>query len=78
MAFRFEPPKSWAKKKKELVLNPPAWMSSRPDVDNLGKMVLEVLVQGGIIKDDSQVAELYLTKSYYSKSETFAEVQSLK
>lgn len=34
------------------------------DLDNGGKLVIDSLMDGGIIKDDSQIMELYLYKDY--------------
>lgn len=34
------------------------WRTSKPDVDNICKAVLDALVQGGVLRDDVLVAEL--------------------
>jgi len=41
----------------------PPWPTSKPDVDKLARHVLDVLT-GSLWKDDSQVAELSLRKTY--------------
>ena len=38
--------------------------TSKPDVDNLAKLVLDVLSKIRYYKDDSQVVLLYVTKAY--------------
>ena len=37
-------------------------ITSPPDLDNLGKFVLDALQKGGILEDDSQVTKLLLEK----------------
>jgi len=45
------------------------WHSSKPDIDNVCKSVLDSLVMGGIIRDDTQVVFLTAKSVYASKLE---------
>ena len=45
------------------------WHSSKPDIDNVCKSVLDSLVMGGVIRDDTQVVRLVADSVYASKSE---------
>lgn len=51
-------PKSWSKKKKDTAVFP-----RKPDIDNVAKAVMDAL-EGVIYVDDSQVADLIVTKRY--------------
>lgn len=42
--------------------------ATRPDLDNLAKLVLDAIVKAGILKDDSLIVELALAKVYSDKS----------
>ena len=43
----------------------PKWPPARAgDVDNLAKAVLDAMVQGGVLPDDSQVVDLHVRKAY--------------
>ncbi len=55
-----------------------AWHTSRPDADNLVKFYLDICVAEGIIKDDSQVCELYLIKQYSRECRTEFTIQELE
>jgi len=43
------------------------WKNTRPDLDNLAKLLLDELVRAGIIADDSRVVELTLRKLWAPK-----------
>ena len=45
------------------------WHGSKPDIDNICKSVLDSLVMGGIIRDDTQVVILMASTVYASKLE---------
>ncbi len=45
------------------------WHSSKPDIDNVCKSVLDSLVMAGVIRDDTQVVFLSATSVYASKDE---------
>lgn len=42
----------------------PRWPQVKPDVDKLARQVLDCLTQGGLIRDDSRVVELWARKVY--------------
>lgn len=42
--------------------------ATRPDLDNLAKLILDSIVQAGILKDDSLIVELAMCKVYSDKS----------
>ena len=45
------------------------WHSSKPDIDNVCKSVLDSMVMAGVIRDDTQVVFLTARSVYASKSE---------
>ena len=45
------------------------WHSSKPDIDNVCKSVLDSMVMAGVIRDDTQVVILTAKAVYASKSE---------
>jgi Holliday junction resolvase RusA-like endonuclease len=52
-----------------LAASAPAWPPARAgDVDNLAKAVLDALVVGGVLPDDSQVVDLTVRKAYAPRS----------
>jgi Holliday junction resolvase RusA-like endonuclease len=57
--FFYEIPKSWSKKKKENA----KWHTSKPDIDNLVKSILDAL-NGVAFNDDSQVCMIQARKQY--------------
>lgn len=65
-----EIPKSWCKSKKDKALAGEIY-PVRKDVDNIAKSILDGL-NGVAFHDDSQVVDLWITKSYYSQS--FVEI----
>ena len=56
-------PKSWSKKKKQAAKDGTVLPSSRPDVDNYAKSVMDALT-GVVWKDDSQIIKLSISKLY--------------
>jgi Holliday junction resolvase RusA-like endonuclease len=52
-------PKSWSKKRKDAAV----WKESKPDADNIAKIVKDAL-NGLVYRDDAQVAELIVQKRY--------------
>lgn len=42
----------------------PTFVDKKPDIDKLGRATLDALTEAGIWRDDSQVAELTLSKTY--------------
>lgn len=57
-------PKSWSKAKKEDALSGMLFMTSRPDIDNLEKIIADGL-NGYLYYDDSQIVES-ITSKYYA------------
>ena len=45
------------------------WHSSKPDIDNVCKSVLDSMVMAGVIRDDTQVVLLSAKSVYASKNE---------
>jgi len=70
--FFYEIPKSWSKKKKESA----KWHTSKPDIDNLIKSVLDGL-NGVAFIDDAQVASIQARKQYASFTGVKIEIEEL-
>lgn len=43
------------------------WKTSRPDVDNVAKLLIDCMTKAGFWKDDSQIVRLTLEKNYSEK-----------
>ena len=43
------------------------WKTSRPDVDNIAKLLIDCMTKSGFWKDDSQIVRLTLEKNYSEK-----------
>lgn len=56
-------PKSERKWISEVPKSCVAWHTKKPDIDNLGKLVLDVLNKG-FLRDDSIIYELWMSKEY--------------
>lgn len=63
MTFFFQPPKSYAKKRRELLIAEGRPMPHKPDIDNLVKAVLDAC-NGIAYKDDAAVVEIDAKKRY--------------
>lgn len=63
MQFHLPRPKSHYKRD-ELRDNAPSWVTTKPDLDNLEKAVLDALTNIGLWRDDAQVVGVLKTKSY--------------
>lgn len=59
-------PRSWSKKRIQETINAGQWHTSKPDCDNIGKIVADAL-NGIAYHDDSQICTLTVRK-YYSFS----------
>lgn len=65
ISFVFRRPKSHYRTNGELKPTAPREFVSKPDADNLAKAVMDALTQlGGFWRDDSQITELRVWKSY--------------
>lgn len=60
---KYEPPKSWSKKRKTAVLLNNAPKVSKPDCDNVLKAVLDAL-NGVAYADDAQICACFVSKRY--------------
>ena len=56
-------PQSWTKEKKTLAARGKVYHTSRPDIDNLAKIIMDAL-NGIAYKDDALIAELVIHKLY--------------
>ena len=72
----FEPPKSISKKKKEELLYKINY-TSKPDADNVAKIVLDSL-NGLVYKDDSQVSALLVLKDYGTENKICVELEEIE
>ena len=67
MHFLMNRPKSHFRTGKfadQLKPDQPQAHTSKPDVDNMAKPILDALTESGVWADDSQVCDLYITKRY--------------
>lgn len=56
-------PKSWSKGKQEEARRGKIFPTSRPDIDNLAKIIMDAL-NGIAYKDDAQIVQLVINKRY--------------
>lgn len=63
LCFNVEIPKSYSKKKRELIFSNQLYPTKKPDIDNLAKAVMDGL-NGVCFLDDSQVVSLTVHKRY--------------
>lgn len=70
--FFYEIPKNWTKVKKENA----KWHTSKPDIDNLVKSVMDSF-NGVIYKDDGQVVKIEAQKKYSVKSYVEIEIKEI-
>ena len=67
LTFRFRRPKSHyrsGKHQDQIKPNAPIYHTGRPDSDNIAKAALDALTLLGFWKDDAQVCELNISKTY--------------
>jgi len=76
LEFYFEPPKSWSKAKRSDAIARRTHKTSKPDVDNLAKLVKDAL-NGIVWVDDAQVISAYLTKRYDAIACTVIKVKEV-
>lgn len=63
MTFKFSPPKSIAKRMGQILYD---YKDTKPDCDNLTKLVMDVMQDLGYFNNDSQVAVLNVRKVWLS------------
>ena len=68
--FSFQFPKTWPESWKQ---DGARWHTGKPDVDNLGKAVLDAC-NGIVYKDDSQVCLVRFIKAYGSRDEVLVAI----
>lgn len=54
------------------------WKTTRPDLDNMMKLLADCMTMVGIWKDDSQVVKVTLTKAWCDHGSTTIRVRTLK
>jgi Holliday junction resolvase RusA-like endonuclease len=59
----FPIPKSWSKKRKEQAMRGKIKPTTKPDCDNIAKIMLDAL-NGAAYKDDAQITRLTVSKAY--------------
>lgn len=69
-------PKSWSKAKRAAALSGDTRPTSKPDADNIAKLYLDAL-NGIMWLDDSQIAELNITKVYAPSPEVRLFVRNI-
>ena len=70
----FEPPRSVSKKIRQGMLRGEIPHTRKPDLDNIGKAVLDALNKIAY-KDDSQITKLKITKQYSETPEIKVEIE---
>lgn len=63
LEMRFPVPASWSKAKRARALAGVEWHTSKPDIDNVAKAVLDAC-NGVVFRDDSQIVILTATKEF--------------
>lgn len=76
MTFFSQPPKSYAKKRRELLIAEGRPMPHKPDIDNLVKAVLDAC-NGIAYKDDAAVVEVYAKKRYGTEDGVMVAIEKL-
>ena len=57
-------PQSCTRTQRDLILRGILRPMGTPDIDNIAKLYLDALVQGGVIEDDRKVTELHVSREY--------------
>lgn len=70
-------PQSWSKRKRKDALEGKIWPTSRPDLDNIIKAVLDGLL-GVAIVDDNQVVHLVARQLYSEIPQLTVEIEELQ
>lgn len=71
----FEPPKSISKKKYNELIGKA--YTKKPDIDNIGKSILDAL-NGIAYEDDNQIAELVIHKIYDEKARAVIDIKEIE
>lgn len=69
--------KSWSKKKNDLAMNGGVYPTTKPDVDNYVKAVLDAS-NGILYEDDAQIIELVARKAYKPKASITIDIQAIE
>lgn len=70
------PPASWSQKKRMAAICGDLRPTTKPDLDNVAKAILDAM-NGIVFEDDKQVVELVVTKRYAETARAVVEVMSL-
>lgn len=73
MAFHFQVPKYFTKKKFHEAVQKKLWHTKKPDIDNLIKAAADVCT-GTVYADDRQIVEIIATKCYSLTDYTVIEI----
>lgn len=76
MTFWFNPPKSYAKKRRESLMSEGRPMPHKPDIDNLVKAVLDAC-NGITYHDDAAVVEVNAKKRYGAEDGVMVAIEKL-
>ena len=71
----FEPPRSISKKKYNELIGKA--YTKKPDIDNIGKAILDAL-NGIAYEDDNQIAELVIHKIYDEKARAVIDIKEIE
>ncbi|HEY8355029.1 MAG TPA: RusA family crossover junction endodeoxyribonuclease [Methylophilaceae bacterium] len=74
--LRIIPPASWSKKKREAALAGGLHPTSKPDLDNVAKAILDAL-NGICFIDDKQVISLSVSKSYAEAADAMVSIEEV-
>ena len=64
LRFWFQRPKAHFDSKGHIKPSAPNCKTSKPDLDNLAKAVMDAATNAGVLRDDAQVVNLTITKRY--------------
>ena len=72
----YAPPKSYSKKKRQMLIDGQVGYTQKPDCDNIAKAVLDAL-NGVVWKDDKQVVGLLVFKTYGEEDKINIEIREV-
>ena len=72
----YAPPKSYSKKKRQMLIDGQVGYTHKPDCDNIAKAVLDAL-NGVVWKDDKQVVGLLVFKVYGEEDKIDIEIREV-